>query len=80
MLSEEEAAFQLAKVKTRMDQMAKNAQEAYQTEWGNTQFGRKAGAKPNAGMSQQDAEALAWANANPSDPRAAKIRAKLGAK
>ena len=48
MLSEEEAAFQLAKVKTRMDQMAKNAQEAYSTEWGSTQFGRKGGAKPDA--------------------------------
>lgn len=48
MLSEEEAAFQLAKVKTRMDQMVKNAQEAYSTEWGSTQFGRKGGAKPDA--------------------------------
>lgn len=32
------------------------------------------------GASGQDAEALAWANANPNDPRAAKIKAKLGAK
>jgi len=32
---------------------------------------------PAAGGSQ-DAQALAWANANPNDPRAAKIKAKLG--
>lgn len=85
MLSEEEAAFQLAKVKTRMDQLVKNAQEAYQTEWGNTQFGRKTAANQGsvfsgAKQSRQDADALAWANANPSDPRAAAIKAKLGAK
>jgi hypothetical protein len=31
-------------------------------------------------MAPQDAQALAWATANPSDPRAAQIKAKLGVK
>ena len=33
-----------------------------------------------AAMSAQDAEALAWAKANPRDPRAAKIKERLGVK
>jgi len=35
--------------------------------------------KPPA-INQQDQEALAWANANPSDPRSAQIKKRLGAK
>jgi hypothetical protein len=31
-------------------------------------------------VSGQDGEALAWANANPNDPRSAAIKAKLGVK
>jgi len=47
------------------------------------------GSNPNTGsifsvakpqLSQQDNEAMAWANANPSDPRSAAIKAKLGVK
>jgi hypothetical protein len=36
------------------------------------------GAAPSA--SPQDAEALAWANANPNDPRSAAIKQRLGAR
>ncbi len=37
-----------------------------------------AGGKGSAKLSDQDQQALDWANANPGDPRAAKIKAKLG--
>lgn len=36
------------------------------------------GATPPAALNPQDAQALAWANANPNDPRAAKIKQRLG--
>lgn len=38
MLSEPEAAFQLAKVKTRMDEIAKTANRQFSDSWMNTQF------------------------------------------
>jgi hypothetical protein len=45
------------------------------------QKGRPGAATPApAAVSAQDKQALDWANANPSDPRAAKIKAQLGAK
>jgi len=34
--------------------------------------------RPQSGMSSQDAEAMAWATANPTDPRAAEIKRRLG--
>lgn len=40
--------------------------------------GHKAEPKPVEGLAPQDREALDWANANPSDPRAAAIKKKLG--
>jgi len=39
-MSEEEAALQLAKIKTYMDNMVQKAQDVYSTEWGGTQFDR----------------------------------------
>lgn len=39
-----------------------------------------AGGPAQQGQNPQDAQALAWANANPSDPRSAQIKAKLGVK
>lgn len=35
-------------------------------------------AKPSATANPQDAQALAWANANPNDPRSAQIKQRLG--
>jgi hypothetical protein len=32
----------------------------------------------NAQLTPQDQEALAWANANPNDPRSAQIKQRLG--
>lgn len=40
--------------------------------------GAPAGAPAAGGLSGQDAEAMAWANANPNDPRAAEIKRRLG--
>ena len=86
-LSEMEAAFQLAKVKTKMQQIRVSAQEDYDTSWRNTQFGAQGpaagptvGATVKRDLSPQDAQALAWAAGNPGDPRAAQIKAKLGVK
>jgi hypothetical protein len=87
-LSETEAAFQLAKVKTKMQQIRSSAQEDYDTSWRNTQFGAQGtaaspaapGATIKRDLSPQDAQALAWAAGNPGDPRAAQINAKLGVK
>ena len=86
-LSEMEAAFQLAKVKTKMQQIRVSAQEDYDTSWRNTQFGAQGpaagptvGATVKRDLSPQDAQALAWAAGNPGDPRAAQINAKLGVK
>ncbi len=87
-LSEMEAAFQLAKVKTKMQQIRGSAQEDYDTSWRNTQFGAQGpaaspaapGATIKRDLSPQDAQALAWAAGNPGDPRAAQINAKLGVK
>lgn len=86
-LSEMEAAFQLAKVKTKMQQIRVSAQEDYDTSWRNKQFGAQGptaspapGATIKRDLSPQDAQALAWAAGNPGDPRAAQINAKLGVK
>lgn len=86
-LSEMEAAFQLAKVKTKMQQIRGSAQDDYDTSWRNTQFGAQGptaspalGATIKRDLSPQDAQALAWAAGNPGDPRAAQINAKLGVK
>jgi hypothetical protein len=40
--------------------------------------GNKEKDKPSAKVSTQDQEALAWANANPNDPRSAQIKQRLG--
>lgn len=40
--------------------------------------GAPVGAPAAGGLSGQDAEAMAWANANPNDPRAAEIKRRLG--
>lgn len=37
-----------------------------------------AGARPPAGLSPQDQQALDWANSNPRDPRSAEIKKRLG--
>ena len=40
LLSEKEAAFQLAKVRTYMENLAQRANQEYQAKWGDTQFAR----------------------------------------
>jgi len=42
--------------------------------------GMQRGANPNRQPSGEDKKALDWANSNPSDPRAAQIKARLGVK
>lgn len=53
--------------------------EAYDTTYDYKSAREPAAAKPPAaGMSEQDKAALNWANSNPKDPRAAKIKQRLG--
>lgn len=65
----EQAIADVEGAKTRM-------REAYDSTY-SYKSGRQAA--PSA-LSPQDQEALAWANANPNDPRAAQIKRQLGAK
>lgn len=54
--------------------------KAYETKSEQIRSGTYGKPKAAAAPSKEDAEALAWANQNPSDPRSAAIKAKLGVK
>lgn len=84
-MTEEEARNALGGIKTFMQNLATNAQETYDASWAESQFykappDKPPSDKPPSKLSPEDQQALDWANANPNDPRAAKIKAALGAK
>jgi hypothetical protein len=75
------ARAEFKKVAAYMERLKDNAKEAYQTEWGDTQYFKPVqGDKPSRELTAQDKEALKWANNNPKDPRAAQIKQRLGVK
>jgi len=81
-MSAQEAETQVKKIRAYMEKIKSNAKDAYQTEWGDTQY-FKPTEKPGGGgggLSAMDKQALDWANANPKDPRSAKIKQRLGVK
>jgi hypothetical protein len=80
-MSAQEAETQVKKIRAYMEKIKGNAKDAYQTEWGDTQY-FKPTEKPGGGggLSAMDKQALDWANSNPKDPRAAQIKQRLGVK
>ena len=81
-MSAQEAETQVKKIRAYMEKIKGNAKDAYQTEWGDTQY-FKPTEKPGGGgggLSAIDKQALDWANSNPKDPRSAKIKQRLGVK
>lgn len=89
-MGEAEARDVLNKVKARFDRIKGATQDAYDTQWGQTQYHKDLSANKgmsaktpevaDRGGSPEDKQALDWANANPKDPRAAAIKQRLGAK
>ena len=78
-MTPEAARAEFNKVRAYMQKLKANAKDAYQTEWGDTQYFKPSqGDKSPKSLSQQDKQALDWANANPKDPRSAKIKQRLG--
>jgi hypothetical protein len=75
------ARKEFIKVRAYMNRLKDNARDAYETEWGDTQYFKPApGDKTPRPMSAQDKQALNWATANPKDPRSAQIKQRLGVK
>jgi hypothetical protein len=80
-MTPEAARAEFKKVRAYMNRLKDNAKDAYQTEWGDTQYFKPApGDKTPRAMSAQDKQALDWATANPKDPRSAQIKQRLGVK
>jgi hypothetical protein len=78
-MTPEAARAEFTKVRAYMNRLKANAKDAYQTEWGDTQYFKPSpGDKSPKSLSPQDKQALDWANANPKDPRSAKIKQRLG--
>lgn len=78
-MTPEAARAEFKKVRAYMNRLKDNAKDAYQTEWGDTQYFKPApGDKTPRPMSAQDKQALEWANANPKDPRSTQIKQRLG--
>lgn len=59
-LSETEARDKLKKIKTYMEKIKANAREAYDTEWGRTQFYKKAKEKPTPPGSDAGKDSGGW--------------------
>jgi hypothetical protein len=80
-MTPEAARAEFKKVRAYMNRLKDNAKDAYQTEWGDTQYFKPSpGDKTPRAMSAPDKQALEWANANPKDPRSAQIKQRLGVK
>lgn len=80
-MTPEAARAEFTKVRAYMNRLKDNAKDAYQTEWGDTQYFKPApGSTPSSKLTPADKQALAWANSNPKDPRAAQIKQRLGVK
>ena len=73
-----EAELQVQKIRSYMERIKNNAKDAYQTEWGDTQYFKPTEKSSAGGLSPTDKQALDWANSNPKDPRAAQIKQRLG--
>ena len=76
----QEAELQAKKVRAYLTKVQNNAKDSYQNEWGDTQYFKPTERSSGGGLSPEDKQALAWANANPKDPRAAAIKKRLGVK
>lgn len=76
----QEAELQMKKVRAYLAKVQNNAKDSYQNEWEGTQYFKPTERSSGGGLSPADKEALAWANANPKDPRAAAIKKRLGVK
>jgi hypothetical protein len=81
-LSEDDARNKLAEIKAKMENLRAMAADKYETTWGETQYYKGGTAAPAAERTytKEEQQALDWAKANPKDPRAAQIKAKLGVK
>ena len=84
-LSEEEAKNVLLDIKNRFNNIKEQAKDAYATQWGDTQYFKEPSTNKIVSgtvnkASDEDKAALAWANANPNDPRSAAIKKHLGVK
>jgi len=80
-MTPEAARAEFTKVRAYMNRLKDNAKDAYQTEWGDTQYFKPSpGDKTPRAMSAPDKQALDWANSNPKDPRSAQIKQRLGVK
>ena len=76
----QEAELQVKKVRAYLTKVQNNAKDSYQNEWGDTQYFKPTERSSGGGLSPDDKQALAWANANPKDPRAVAIKKRLGVK
>ncbi len=80
-MTPEAARAEFKKVRAYMQKLKANAKDAYQTEWGDTQYFKPSSEdKASKQLSAEDREALAWAEAHPTDSRAIKIKKRLGVK
>lgn len=77
-MTAQEAETQVKKIRAYMQRIQNNAKDAYQTEWGDTQYFKPTEKPRGGGLSPADKQALDWANANPKDPRSAQIKQRLG--
>ncbi|MFZ9759306.1 MAG: hypothetical protein ACO3CJ_07630 [Burkholderiaceae bacterium] len=89
-LTEDEARSRFQQIASRFQGIMNRAKDVYDTQFRDSQFYRPlAGAgggtpAPSGGggqqrqMSDEDRQALDWANSNPNDPRAAQIKRRLG--
>jgi hypothetical protein len=77
-MTADEAELQVKKIREYMEKIKNNAKDAYQTEWGDTQYFKPTEKSSAGGLSPADKQALDWANSNPKDPRAAQIKQRLG--
>lgn len=79
-LTEDEAKQRFTQIKSRFQGIMNRAKDVYDTQFSDSQFYKPLGAA-GAGrpqMSQEDRDALDWANSNPTDPRAKEIKRRLG--
>jgi hypothetical protein len=81
-MTKENAQFKLQQIQVQMEKLRNIADDTYETTWGETQYYKGGAAAPDdeRTYTKEEQQALDWAKANPKDPRAAQIKAKLGVK
>lgn len=82
-LSEDEARRAFNEIRARFQRISNRAKDVYETEYSDSQFYKPIKSMVSEGESKpklnaQDQQALEWANSNPTDPRAAQIKQRLG--